>query len=54
MVSARDDIKEKQRGKESESGILNPTFTFLAPFQMPSVPLAFASEEMGNEFSVIR
>ncbi|CAO3675336.1 unnamed protein product [Umbelopsis ramanniana] len=24
-----------------------------APFQMPSVPLAFASEEMGNEFSVI-
>ncbi|KAG2175152.1 hypothetical protein INT44_007640 [Umbelopsis vinacea] len=25
----------------------------IAPFQMPSVPLAFASEEMGNEFSVI-
>lgn len=58
MVSSCDELKRKLDGRvktfKKNTGMLTPTFNLSAPFQMPSVPLAFASEEMGNEFSVIR
>ncbi|KAI8578475.1 hypothetical protein K450DRAFT_247016 [Umbelopsis ramanniana AG] len=49
--------KENNRSTQNNGGQNNmnmmPKAILDAPFQMPSVPLAFASEEMGNEFSVI-
>jgi len=50
--------KDNENGRNNQSNQNNnnmqmPKVMLDAPFQMPSVPLAFASEEMGNEFSVI-